>query len=259
MSIHNIIAGLLVGLIIGLTGIGGGSLMAPVLILIFGTSTFTAIGTDLWFAAITKLVGSWVHIRRSAVDWVILKKLTTGSLPGAIATLFLMQLINIDRISDDTIISCIGIVVLFTALSIIFTDKYLKIDLDDNHRETTDISKAQGYLTLVIGLFLGIFVTMTSIGAGTVGAVLLLLLFPGRFSATRLVGTDTVHAIPLAVTAGIGYLAMGLVDFSLLFSLLIGSVPGVLGGARLAHALPTRHLRLAVASTLGIVGVRMFL
>lgn len=257
MDLMNSAAGFLVGLIVGLTGVGGGALMTPILVLLFGFSPATAIGTDLWFAAITKVCAIGVHHRTNNVDWRIFRLLSIGSLPTACFTSFYLWSSGRGKLQDTLLLSTLSGVLMLTALAMLFKEplhaygRSLRIGSPDFFK------RLQPFLTVGAGVLLGLLVTLTSIGAGALGATLLLYLYPLRLTAARLVGTDIAHAIPLAIVAGSGHLLAGNVDWQLLCNLLLGSVPGVLLGARLGGYAPDALLRTVVAVVLFIVGVQM--
>lgn len=254
--IHTL-SGFGVGLIVGLTGVGGGALMTPILVLLLGVTPGVAIGTDLWFAAITKLFGSAVHHHKGSIDWQVFGRLCMGSLPAAGLTSLYLYFGDVTRTREGLLISAVGGVLVITALAMLFKaqlhsyGRRLRIGSPDRFKGL------QPLLTVLAGALLGVLVTMTSIGAGALGATLLLYLYPLRLTTARLVGTDLAHAIPLAIVAGAGHLFMGNVDFRLLGFLLLGSVPGVLIGSSLSSRTPEALLRAAVATVLCFVGVKM--
>lgn len=250
-------AGFLVGLIVGLTGVGGGALMTPILVLLFGVAPATAIGTDLWFAAITKLFGMGVHHHKGSVDWQVFRRLCLGSLPAACLTNLYLYLSGASSHRDSYLISALGAVLLITALAMLFKEQLHRFGRNLRIGTPERFKQAQPLLTVCCGAALGVLVTLTSIGAGALGATLLLYLYPLRLTTARLVGTDIAHAIPLAVVAGSGHLLAGNVNGSLLFWLLLGSIPGVFIGARLGHRVPDRWLRGGVAAVLAIIGFKM--
>lgn len=253
-----IAAGFLVGVLVGLTGVGGGALMTPLLLLVFGVAPVTAIGTDLWFAAITKLAAGKVHHARGLIDWGVLKLMWAGSLPASLITLIMMKMGWIS-LSTSFLKDAVAIAILVTAFSMLFQKrlhglgKYLRIN------ETKQFKYYQPVLTIAAGGLLGFLVTLTSIGAGAVGVVLLTYLYPLRLTPSRLVATDIVHAIPLAMFAGMGHLLIGHIDYSLLGWLLIGSIPGVLMGAILSSRLPQTILRIGISIILTLVASKLLL
>lgn len=253
----NAAAGFGVGTIVGITGVGGGALMTPILVLLFGVAPAAAVGTDLWFAAITKLVGGTVHHKQGRVDHQVLKLLCLGSLPASIATLAWLHFSHAARLQSGVLMSALGVVLLLTALAMVFKRKVHAIGERLRTRAPVDFKRAQPPLTVLAGAILGLLVTLTSIGAGALGAVMLVCLYPFRMTPTRLVGTDIVHAIPLTIVAGTGHLLMGNVDLALLGSLLLGSVPGILIGSSLAGKLPETGLRWAIAVVLSIAAFKL--
>lgn len=251
------LAGLLVGCIVGVTGVGGGALMTPLLVLMFGVAPQTAVGTDLLYAAITKLVGVGVHQQHNSVDWVVVRRLASGSLPAAALTLLVMHLQGVAQFKSGFILQALGIALLITAAGMLLKERLHRWG---RHFRLTDASRfkhLQPLLTRVAGVVLGVLVTLTSIGAGALGTVMLVYLYPFRMSAHKLVGTDLAHAIPLTLIAGLGHLSLGHVDFPLLGNLLVGSLPGVLVGSGLSARAPRNVLRYAIAIVLGAVASKL--
>lgn len=249
------VAGALTGFVVGLTGVGGGALMTPILLLVFGISPTTAIATDLWFAAITKIVGAGTHHRSGQVDWQVAKRMWAGSLPIALLVVAAVAL-GTPITKADWLTTAIGVLVMVTAVGLVFAPH---LNHWARHRRVTEPSRFlawQPALTVTGGGLLGLIVALTSVGAGALGSVMLLYLYPLRMTPHRLVATDLVHAIPLAVVAGMGYLIAGLVDGAMLLSLLIGSIPAVLVGSLVATRMPGRWLQLALAVVLLAVGVK---
>jgi uncharacterized membrane protein YfcA len=257
MNVMNAVAGFGVGTAVGMTGVGGGSLMTPILVLLFGFAPTTAVGTDLWFAAITKMVGGTMHNHHGTVDWQVLRRLCLGSVPASIATLSWMSLTGTDRVGHGIIIHALGAVLLITAIAMLVRKKIQSFAV---HLRTTTAAAfitAQPPLTVLAGVILGVVVPLTSVGAGALGTVMLLYLYPLRMTATRLAGTDIVHAIPLALISGTGHLLMGNVDMSLLTNLLLGSIPGILVGTLIASKSPEMFLRAAIAVILVGVSIKL--
>lgn len=257
MEVYNGVAGLLVGIMVGITGVGGGALMTPILVLLFGIAPVTAVGTDLWFAAITKLFGGGIHIRRKAVDWQVLWRLSAGSLPAASVTLWVLSLLGMGKIANQLTLFALGGVLFVTSVALLFKQRLHAVSSQWRIREPVHFKKWQPALTVLMGGVLGVVVTLTSVGAGALGTVMLVYLYPFRMTAGKLVGTDIVHAIPLAVVAGTGYLLMGEVNIPLLLTLLAGSIPGVLLGSLLCHRLKEAWVRYLIAFVLAAVGVKM--
>lgn len=249
-------AGLLVGFIVGMTGVGGGSLMTPIL-LWFGINPATAVGTDLLYAAITKSGGIYVHQRNKNIDWTITGWLTLGSVPAAALTLWLLHSLHTDTQAMNAVIKqSLGFVLLLTALAILFKQQLLafahKHAGDHYHLSSTSLNA----LTVLTGLVLGTMVTLTSIGAGALGTVALFILYP--FLATkRLVGTEIAHAVPLTLVAGLGHAGMGNMDWQLLGYLLIGSLPGIYLGSHLTGRVSEQILRPCLATMLVFIGYKL--
>jgi uncharacterized protein len=251
-----IFAGLFTGLLVGLTGVGGGSLMTPILLLVFGIAPTTAVGTDLWFAALTKLAASGLHHSKQLVDWQVVRRLSAGSLPAsALMVLALNQ--GWLKVETSHLKFFIGIFILVSAVGIVFQKRLQGIGKHFRVEQEVFFKQIQGPLTIVAGIFLGAVVTLTSIGAGAIGAVMLAYLYPLRLTPAKLVATDVVHAIPLAIFAGIGHLLIGNVDFALLAILLLGSIPGVLLGTKISHLIPAQALRVALAAVLTAVALKL--
>ena len=253
----NSTAGFGVGLLVGLTGVGGGSLMAPIMILAFGIAPTTAVGTDLWFAAITKIVGGWVHGKRGTIDWQILRRMFYGSIPAALLTLVWLHKTNMLHNDSRLMMKTLGVTLILTSNAAVFRKRVHAFGERMRGTRPIEFKRVQPALTVVAGAILGFLVTFTSIGAGALGAVMLLYLYPLRLTASALVGTDIVHAIPLTILAGTGHLFLGNVNFVLLFNLLIGSIPGILIGALASTYAPEKVVRYAISIMLVIVGVKM--
>lgn len=252
------LAGALTGFVVGLTGVGGGALMTPILLVFFGVSPTTAIATDLWFAAITKLVGARVHHTNGNVDWQVVKRLWLGSLPMALLIVVIVSL-GAQVAEVDWLTKAIGVVVLITAIGLLVAPKLVTYARGRRIGQPERFKAVQPALTVVSGGVLGLCVALTSVGAGALGSVMLLYLYPLRMTPHRLVATDIVHAIPLAVVAGLGYLFAGMVDWWMLASLLVGSVPTVLLGSLLAGKIPGRGIQIALALVLVAAGVKVLL
>jgi uncharacterized membrane protein YfcA len=253
------VSGFLVGLVVGITGVGGGSLMTPLLVLFFGVSPATAVGTDLLYASVTKSVGGLVHSRNSTVDWKVVGLLSLGSLPAALLTIVLLKYLAMDaKTLRNLVTSVLSVALLLTAVVLLLKDWIKKIAQRD---DGTVYELHHRYLpaaTIVTGFIVGSLVTISSIGAGVLGTVALLFLYP-RLPAVKVVGTDIVHAVPLTAVAGMGHMALGTVDFVLLGSLLLGSLPGIYIGSHLSAKVPERMLRTGLATMLLIIGTRMVL
>lgn len=249
------LSGALVGLLVGLTGVGGGSLMTPLLTIIFGVPPGVAVGTDLAFAALTKGVGTAAHKIHGHVRWDIVGYLALGSLPAAIVTIFVIKYLGaLDPSWQHVIKVSIGISVFLTALSLLFRKRLL--DWVERHPGAQLHGQAQRLATVMVGAVIGVLVTISSIGAGAIGATLILLLYP-HLKAPEVAGTDIAYAVPLTALAGLGHWWLGNVHFDLLTGLLLGSIPAIWLGARLSKALPERYVRGTLATTLTLVGIKL--
>ena len=243
------LSGLVVGILIGLTGVGGGSLMTPLLVLLFRFHPATAIGTDLLFAGTTKIAGSLVHGLVGTVEWRVVGLLASGSIPGTLLTLMALSRLGPPLASTGHVLSLIlGIALLMTAVSLILRDRLMRwattLNLNPSGRRTA-------IWTVVLGLYLGMVVTITSVGAGAIGVTALILPLP------RVVGTDIAHAVPLTLLAGTGHWLIGTVNWHLFLSLIAGSIPGVVAGSLLSARVSERVLRPSIALLLLVVGVRL--
>ncbi|WP_249419402.1 sulfite exporter TauE/SafE family protein [Hydrogenophilus thiooxidans] len=254
-----IAAGALTGFVVGLTGVGGGALMTPILLLFFGVNPFTAVGTDLWFSALTKLFASRAHHAHGLIDWGVARRLWMGSLPAAGLTLLAIHYAPITAATVAFLKGVIAVAVLVTAVGLLLHKPLHALGQKWRTQKAHRFKTVQMPLTVAAGALLGVLVTLTSVGAGALGAVLLTYLYPFRLTPPRLIATDIVHAIPLTVCAGVGHLAIGNVDFTLLGNLLIGSIPAVLAGAMLSVRLPHTFLRTALALVLFLIGLKMAL
>lgn len=251
------LSGFLVGLMVGLTGVGGGSLMAPIMILLLGVAPATAVGTDLWFAAITKMVGGTVHHGQGHADWQIVRRLAWGSLPAALLTLWFLWTSDTHVVKSGLILHLLGAVLILTAIFTLTQRRLYSVAATVENHHLARFKKMLPPLTVLAGAILGVLVTLTSVGAGALGATMLVMLYPFRMTAQRIVGTDIVHAVPLTMVAGLGYLFMGKVDFALLLPLLVGSIPGIIIGAKLTSRINAMALRWGLAAMLTVSGVRL--
>jgi len=245
-----IASGFGVGAIVGITGVGGGSLMTPLLLSVFKLSPALAIGTDLWFAALTKVSGSVAHARHGHVKWRITGLLLAGSIPASVLTVALMHFTGITKGWASTLTFSLGIALLLTALVVAFKKSWQAVGLR-LERHIPDSRKPA--LTVASGVLLGVLVSLSSIGAGAIGATLILLIYP-RLEARYIVGSDIAHAVPLTLVAGIGHAMLGNVDWILLVSLVIGSVPGIWLGAQLTRRLPDGVIRGLLCASLLMAG-----
>jgi uncharacterized protein len=248
------LSGLFVGLLVGQTGVGGGSLMTPILVLLFGVHPATAVGTDLLYASATKTVGTLVHGLNHTVDWGIVRRLASGSVPATVVTLIGISQFHIAGPMSARIISLVlGLMLLLTAVALVLRQRFLALMAPVMDR----ISPSRAAkLTVVTGVMLGVLVTVSSVGAGALGVTALLLLYP-RVPMKVIVGSDIAHAVPLTLVAGVGHWWLGSVDWPLLASLLSGSIPGIILGSYLSTRVPDAVLRPMLAAVLCIVGGRL--
>ncbi|MGA2778678.1 MAG: sulfite exporter TauE/SafE family protein [Steroidobacteraceae bacterium] len=245
------LSGFVIGIIVGVTGVGGGSLMTPVLVMLFGIHPATAVGTDLLHAAITKAGGTVVHARNGNVEWAVVSRLAAGSVPAAVVTLLMLHHLDRGAGSSKIITTTLGVMLLLTAVTLIFRSQLRRL--------TRDRGVGAAYhpaFTVLTGAILGIVVSLSSIGAGAIGITALFGLYP-RLAASRIVGSDLAHAVPLALVAGFGYWLFGAVNWTLLGSLLVGSLPGIYVGSQLSGRLPELAQRSLLAITLSSVGVKL--
>ncbi|MBB5191027.1 hypothetical protein HNQ50_001750 [Silvimonas terrae] len=255
MAVGFIVSGLLVGFIVGMTGVGGGSLMTPIL-LFFGINPATAVGTDLLYAAITKSGGVWVHHRNRNIDWKITGWLALGSVPAALVTVMFLHRSQADQaVINGLIKHMLGIALLLTAVAILAKPLIQRVTFSGEMTLKAD-SNTRRIITVIVGLVLGVIVTLSSIGAGALGTIALFLLYP-LIPTSRLVGTEIAHAVPLTLVAGLGHAGLGNLDWGILGFLLIGSLPGIYLGSQLSGRLPDRLLRPLLALMLALVGSKL--
>jgi uncharacterized membrane protein YfcA len=243
-----------VGLLVGMTGVGGGSLMTPLLILLFGIHPSTAVGTDLLYAAATKTGGSVVHGWARSIHWPAVIRLASGSIPASILTLILLWQLHLDSAAARSLVNIVlAFALMLTAASLIFRKAIMdslrwRMELLDDRT----IARA----TVLVGAALGVLVSISSVGAGAVGVTALLLLYP-QLPMSRIVGSDIAHAVPLTLIAGIGHWALGAIDWHLMAVLLMGSLPGIVLGSYFATRVPETALRLLLAVTLILVASKL--
>jgi len=250
-----IMAGAAVGLAIGLTGVGGGSLMTPIL-LMFGFPPHIAIGTDLLYASITKSGGVLMHHKQKTINWSIMTKLAAGSIPASAITVILLNKYFQDVNEYSQILTTsLGFMLILTALVLIFKRRIQEHQLEKSVPTLVNFQHHAGLVTILMGIVLGVLVTLSSVGAGAFGTAVLMVLYPS-LSSIKIIGTDLSHAVPLTLIAGIGHLFLGHIDFVLLGSLLIGSLPAIYVGTRLGRNLPENVLQPILASALLLLGLK---
>ncbi|KZM38529.1 membrane protein [Marinomonas sp. SBI22] len=244
-----ILAGVGVGFAVGMTGVGGGSLMTP-LLLMFGFPPNIAIGTDLMYAGIAKSTGVVMHAKHGHVNWKIMGSMAAGSIPASLVTIWVLSQFHAPENYQTILTSSLGVMLVATAFVIIFKKKLV----NPNKAQDSNSQKSHTYIFLS-GIILGSLVTLTSVGAGALGTALMMILFP-TMSARNIVGTDLAHAVPLTLVAGLGHLALGNVDYSLLVALLIGSIPAIYVGTLVATRVPNKVLQPVLASALMGFGIK---
>jgi uncharacterized protein len=268
MNMMYSLSGFAVGMLVGISGVGGGSLMTPLLVFLFGFKPAVAVGTDLLYAAITKTAGVFVHHgKHRSVDWRIVGWLALGSLPASAATLLVLKnLIAVGKEITGMITFTLGVALLLTASALLVRSILLKrseVAVVDDEASNPDNSgrfspRWERIATVLTGIVLGVLVTLSSVGAGALGTVALLFLYP-RMSTLKIVGTDLAHAIPLTAVAGFGHLSLGNFDLDLLISLLIGSIPGIWIGSHISAKIPETWLRPILSVLLMIIGLKFVL
>ena len=255
MTLTYVISGFAVGLLVGLTGVGGGSLMTPLLTLLFGVSPTVAVGTDLAFASTTKAAGTLAHRYRGNVHWDIVRHLCFGALPAAVlAAIALKHFGALDKEINHIIKLSIACSVLLTVIALLFRARMQAWVI--RHPEKQLQGRKLMVATIVVGAVLGTLVTVSSIGAGAIGATILVLLYP-RLSPAEIAGTDIAYAVPLTAIAAFGHWWLGSIDWMLLAALLLGSLPGITIGSLASKAIPEKILRGLLATTLTGVAVKM--
>ena len=265
-SIEYILAGVLVGFCVGVTGVGGGSLMTPILITLFKIEPHIAIGTDLIYASISKFCGSLVHAKKLNIVWPIVLWLAIGSIPASLCTSWVLE----NYLSQSTaykslLTTVLGFMLTLTGVSIMFRgyiEKFFsrfgkKTGIESLEEERQRL-KDKRVLILIMGIVLGVFVTLSSVGAGAFGVMALILMFP-NMPMIRIIGSDVVHAVLLTLVAGMGHMSSGNVDFNLLIWLLVGSIPAIVVGTLLSSRLPEKIIRKILGITLFALGLNFML
>ena len=248
------IAGFAIGMLVGMTGVGGGSLMTPVLILLFGMPPAVAVGTDLLHAAVTKTAGSLVNGFNQTIDWRVVRRLATGSIPMTIVMMSVLSALDINSAAARELINAVlTFALIVTAVTLLFRDRIAR--LSAGRLDVLTPSQA-AVLTVIVGGVLGTIVSISSVGAGAIGVTCLVLLYP-KLPTARIVGSDIAHAVPLTLVAGIGHWFLGSVDLQVVMFLLLGSVPGILLGSYAALRIPDFALRIVLAAALLVVATKL--
>jgi len=249
------LSGFAVGAIVGLTGVGGGSLMTPLLVLLFGVPPATAVGTDLLYAALTKAGGTVAHGKKGHIDWTVTRRLALGSIPAAALTLWVLsQLPKGSNVIGQIISHGLGFALVLTAIAILFGRKLR--DYAGKHEDSPLRQCCLGRITIAVGAILGVLVTISSVGAGALGVAALFFLYP-KLPTIKIVGSDVAHAVPLTLVAGLGHWLLGGVDWALLGALLLGSLPGIWVGTQVSAKVPEHILRRLLASMLVVIGGKL--
>ncbi|MCF8158287.1 MAG: sulfite exporter TauE/SafE family protein [Burkholderiaceae bacterium] len=255
MDFGFIIAGFIVGFLVGLTGVGGGSLMTPILMIFFHIKPALAVGTDLLYASVTKSVGIFAHGKLGNIDWRVVKLLAAGSVPASFATILFLRSIDVDsNEAISTIKFSLGVALIITSVAVLLRTKLMSLLSKDSLIPEKYVASS----TVILGIVLGGLVTLTSVGAGALGVTALIVLYPHK-KITTIVGTDIAHAVPLTLVAGLGHASLGTVDYNLLGTLLIGSIPGIYIGSHLSAKVAEHWIRIALAAILIYVGIKLVL
>jgi uncharacterized protein len=254
-----VFAGFFVGLVVGLTGVGGGSLMTPLLIFGFGVKPYLAVGTDLLFAAATKFGGSLGLARARAIDWPVVALLSAGSIPAALVTIFILHQAGPANSAVQAVMTTtLGAALLLTAAATLY--KAIKGKNTPRQLGATELAEAtrprHWSQPVLFGAAIGALVSMTSVGAGAIGVTVLMLLYPA-LPLSRIVAADIAYAVPLTLVAGLGHASIGSVDWPLLGTLLAGSLPGIWVGSRLGRHAPDRLIRSLLSLLLAYAGARL--
>ncbi|WP_296491454.1 sulfite exporter TauE/SafE family protein [Rhodoferax sp.] len=252
-------AGFFVGIVVGLTGVGGGSLMTPILIFVFGVKPYMAVGTDLLFAAFTKMGGTVKMARSGLVPWRVVLHLSAGSVPAALVTLWMLKTMGpADAVVQQLMTSTLGVALLLTAAATLYKavrGKTVPLRIAPG-QETMATTPRHWSLPLLLGGLIGTLVTLTSVGAGAIGVTALLLLYP-MLPLPRIVAADIAYAVPLTLVAGAGHASLGSVDWSMLSLLLAGSLPGIWLGSHFMTRVPERAIRSLLSVLLAYAGTKL--
>jgi len=241
-----VLSGILVGGLVGFTGVGGGSLMTPILILVFGVHPSTAVGTDLLYASVTKTGGSLVHGYNKTIDWKVVGRLALGSVPMTAVSIWVLYLLGVDsKVTQGIVTKTLGVALLLTAITLFLRKPLMKwYDANVGEIDPRLVSR----LTVLTGAILGVLVTLSSVGAGAIGVTALVMLYP-KMPAQRIVGSDIAHAVPLTLLAGLGHSILGTINTQILVSLLCGSLPAIV----IASIASARTSDTVVRVALGVV------
>ncbi|HMK69661.1 MAG TPA: sulfite exporter TauE/SafE family protein [Xanthobacteraceae bacterium] len=248
------VAGFTIGMLVGMTGIGGGSLMTPMLILLFGMHPAVAVGTDLLYASVTKTAGSLVHGFNRTIDWRVVRRLATGSIPMTVVTISALSALDINSpLARELVNAVLTLALIVTAVTLLFRERIVA-----RYAGRLDVltPRQVAILTVIVGGILGTIVSISSVGAGAIGVICLVMLYP-KLPTARIVGSDIAHAVPLTLAAGVGHWFLGSIDLQVFMFLIVGSVPGILLGSYVAARIPEFALRLVLAATLIVVATKL--
>lgn len=253
------LAGLVIGTIVGMTGVGGGSLMTPFLIY-YGVPPIIAVGTDLVYASITKSGAVVMHHRSGNIRWHVMARLAAGSIPAAIVAILILKWLNIDTERQEAVITAVlGVSLILSSLMLLCGGALRRSSIAERAEIFKKLHRGWGLpVTITAGALIGVLVTLSSVGAGALGTAVLITLYP-RMPTINIVGIDLAHAVPLAAVAGIGHLFLGSVNLVLLLSLLLGSLPGVWIGTRIGSHLPDQIMRRILGALLLAIGIGFIL
>ncbi|MBL1143243.1 MAG: sulfite exporter TauE/SafE family protein [Proteobacteria bacterium] len=252
------IIGFAVGFVVGMTGVGGGSLMTPILVLGFHIQPAVAVGTDLLYAAITKTGGVFVHHKHGNIQWKILSLLFMGSVPASLCSILIIKKLDSAGVNyDNLIMTTLSIALILTGVFLLSRNQLNKLSKEENSEYIKALHlKYRKPTTIFAGALIGVLVTLSSVGAGVIGAAFLFFLYP-RYKAIKIVATDIAHAVPITAIAGIGHAHIGTVDFILLGNLIVGSLPGIYLGSKFGTFLPDKAMRPILACMLLAIGIRL--
>jgi len=250
-----VLSGILVGGLVGMTGVGGGSLMTPILVLLFGMHPATAVGTDLIYASLTKASGSVVHGYNRTVDWRVVGRLALGSIPATALTIAALYFMDVDSRSTQLLLTrVLGVALLFTAISLLIRKPLMRWYTNNVPEMHPDRVRK---LTILTGAILGVLVSLSSVGAGAIGVTALVFLYP-KLEARRIVGSDIAHAVPLTLIAGLGHASLGLINWHVLSSLLVGSIPAIIVMSIVSARASDTAVRVTLAIVLIAVCIRFW-
>ncbi len=254
-----VLAGFFVGTIVGLTGVGGGSLMTPILIFLFGVKPYLAVGTDLLFAAFTKMGGTIKLARSGHIDWPVVLNLSAGSIPAALVTLYILRTVGpADARVQSVMTTTLGCALLLTAAATLYKAVRGKVSPKAVLAGQEEIAARPKHwsLPLLFGALIGTLVTLTSVGAGAIGVTVLMILYP-LLPLPRIIAADIAYAVPLTLVAGLGHATLGAVDWNMLIALLCGSLPGIWIGSHLTTKAPERLIRSLLSFLLAYAGLKL--